>query len=224
MPIFTKAEEGPKSTVVYTSEDGNKFSFSGGDRNWRNQNPGNLVPGIVSKRNGAIGKAGPFAVFPDYETGHRALLDSLKNMHGNKDIPTLMEAYAPKKENNTKRYIAFIRKKTGVKGTKKVKDFSASEFEKLWQGIEQMEGWGKGKEGTVTPYSEKKEITAVEKNKKGTIQSYQIESYGWIPKSEAIALTLDGKVNAVVATSPRGNQFLRARPNSTPLDNLESKG
>jgi hypothetical protein len=133
-----------------------------------------------------------------------------------------MGVYAPEKENKTKKYIVFIRKKTGVKTNKKIKDFSKDEFEKLWRAIEQMEGWGK--EGKITPYSLKAEITAVRKDKKGTIQSYQIEGYGWVLKDRAILLTAQGKVDAVIATSPRGNQFLRTRPNTTIVDNLENKG
>lgn len=222
MPKYITAQPGPKTSVIYTDSKGNQWQFEGGTRPWRNQNPGNLVPGKISQRNGAIGKAGGFAVFPSYESGHAALLDSLKNTYGNKNIDSLMEAYAPEKENKTNKYINFVRTKTGIKNNKKIKDFSDLEFEKLWRAIEKMEGWGK--EGTIKKYLPKAEITAVKKNKKGTITSYQIEAFGWVSKTTAIALTLDGKVNAVVATSPRGNKFLRTHPNSNALDNLENKG
>ncbi len=225
MPKYAKAESGPGNSVIYTDTTGKQWRFEGGSRPWRNQNPGNLVPGKVSKRNGAIGTAGGFAVFPDYETGHRALIDSLTNAHGNKDIPSLMKVYAPPKENQTNKYIAFIRKKTGVLGNKKVKDFSPAEFEKLWQAIEKMEGWAneKNKEGTVTEYAPKNPITGIRKNKKGVIKAYHIEGYGWVSKTEGIAMTLKGLVDAVVATSPKGNRFLRARPNSQTWDNLENQ-
>lgn len=128
-PKYIKAEPGPGTSVIYTDTDGKQWKFEGATRPWRNHNPGNLVSGNVSKRNGAIGKAGGFAVFPDYETGHGALLDSLRNVHSNKDIPALMKVYAPPQENDTKKYIAFIRRRTGVKGSKKIKDFSDKEFE-----------------------------------------------------------------------------------------------
>lgn len=222
MPKYIKAIPGPRKSVIYTDTEGRQWKFEGGSRSWRNQNPGNLISGKVSQRNGAIGKAGGFAVFPDYETGHRALLDSLKSAHGNKDISALMNVYAPPSENDTKRYIAYLRKKTGIKGNKKIRDFSDAEFKNLWIAIEQMEGWGK--EGRVTQYSTKSEITAVRKNKKGVIESYQIRGYGWVSKGEGVELTLDGKIDAVAATSRKGNWFLRARPNSETLDNLENKG
>lgn len=223
MAKYIKAEPGPGNSVIYTDIDGKQWKFEGGTRPWRNQNPGNLVPGKVSKRNGAIGAAGGFAVFPDYATGHQALIDSLQNVHGNKDIPSLMEVYAPRKENRTDRYIAFIRKITGVRGNKKIRDFSPSEFEKLWQAIEKMEGWGKDKAGTITEYVAKKPVTGIKKNKKGTIVSYHIDGYGWVTKAKGIVLTLQGLVDAVVATSPKGNRFLRARPNSQTWDNLENQ-
>jgi len=148
MAKYINAESGPGNSVIYTDFNGSQWKFDGGSRPWRNQNPGNLVLGNVSKRNGAIGTAGGFAVFSDYETGHAALLDSLKNVHGNKDIPALMNVYAPPKENQTKKYILFIHKQTGVNGSKKIQDFSLNEFEKLWKAIEKMEGWGENKAGS----------------------------------------------------------------------------
>lgn len=83
MGKFIKAEAGPKATVIYTDSDGKYWQYSGGSRTWRNNNPGNLVSASVSKRNGEIGKAGGFAVFHDYDTGHSALLDLLKIPMGN---------------------------------------------------------------------------------------------------------------------------------------------
>ena len=84
-----------------------------------------------------------------------------------------------------------------------------------------MEGW---KTGTITEYLVKAQIKAVKKDKNGTITHYLIDVFGWVTKEQGITLTISGKVNAVVATSPRGNQFLRARPNRTIEDNLGSLG
>ena len=111
MPRYDKAVPGTDNSVIYTSDDGKRFVFSGGSRAWRNQNPGNLVSGAVSKRNGAIGKAGGFAIFPSYELGHAALIDSLKNVHGNKSLKERIRVYAPKHENRTNRYLQFLRKR-----------------------------------------------------------------------------------------------------------------
>jgi hypothetical protein len=102
---FVRAQAGPKNSVIYTDTDGKQFQFSGGNWTWRNHNPGNLRPGAVSRRNGQIGRAGGFAVFPDYDSGHRALLDSLKVAHGNESLEDMIKVYAPPTENKTKRYL-----------------------------------------------------------------------------------------------------------------------
>jgi Protein of unknown function (DUF3892) len=221
MPKYIKAEAAPNKSVLYYTDDGTRFLFSGGDPAWRNQNPGNLVPGNVSARNGAIGKAGKFAVFPTREAGHAALLDSLKNVHGEKSLAGMIGRYAPKKENKTAKYLKFLKKQTGVKDQKKINDFTPQEFEKLWRAIEKYEG---GKQGSITELPPKKQIDGVRKNKKGTITAYHIEGMGWLSKPEAIRLTKSGEIDAVVATSRSGNPFLRTRPDVIVENNLEKLG
>lgn len=211
MPKYVKAKSGPKNSVIYTDSDGKQWIFKGGNRPWRNQNPGNLVPGDVSKRNNAIGAAGGFAIFPDYESGHKALVDSLKNTHGNKDIKRLMEVFAPQIQNDTKKYIKFIQKKTEVIDNTKIKDFSKDQFEKLWKSIEQMEGWG-AKPGTIRSLEKKAQIVGVHFDKHGIIDSYNIEGFGLVSKITGINLTESGKVDAVVCISSHGNPFLKGRP------------
>jgi hypothetical protein len=226
-PKFIKATPGPKHSVIYETEDGRKFSYSKGNWTWRNNNPGNLVVGKVSKRNGAIGKAGGFAVFPDYETGHKTHLDCLRTTYRNHRLEDMIKGYAPPKENKTEIYLEFLRKKTGVKDDTKVKDFTDEAFEKLWQAIEQMEGLKKGtvKECTESKKeekAEKKKITGVQRNKKKTITFYRIETLGWVSKAEGIRLTLQGKVDAVVAHSRSGSPYLRTRPDKSITDNLDA--
>ncbi len=62
---YISAKQASKNTVIYTNSLGKRFRFSGGTWTWRNQNPGNLRTGYVSRRYNQIGKAGGFAVFPD---------------------------------------------------------------------------------------------------------------------------------------------------------------
>lgn len=80
--IFIKAEQGPGSSVIYYDDKGKKWIAKKGSRAWRNLNPGNMVKGKVSLRNNLIGMAWGFAVFPDYQTGHKALIDLLLNEFG----------------------------------------------------------------------------------------------------------------------------------------------
>ena len=233
-PKFIKATSGPKNSVIYESEDGRKFCYSKGNWTWRNNNPGNLIVGEVSKRNGSIGKAGGFAVFPDYESGHQALLDLLKNTgYRELDLEGVIEKYAPEEDNNdTENYVRFLRKKTGVKDDKKVKNFTKEEFEKLWKAIEQMEGLKKGTIKECTdPKSkkeekepEKKKIIGVRRNKKKIITAYRIETIGWVSKAYGIDLTLQGEVDAVVAHSRSGSLYLRTRPDKSIANNLDAMG
>ena len=98
---FIKAEPVMKRSVIYTDE---AFRYSGGSLAWRNNNPGNLRPSAISKKHGQIGGVFKFAVFPDYDSGHLALLDVLKITYGNSSIDELMDHYAPPSENNMARY------------------------------------------------------------------------------------------------------------------------
>ena len=71
------------------------------------------------------------SIFPD------ALIDLIKIKYWNFSIPGMMKYYAPKTENDTKRYIKFLQKMTGVTDDKKIKNFTAIQFKKLWQGTAQ---------------------------------------------------------------------------------------
>ena len=214
MSRFIKAEPGADRSVIYTDDTGKYFRYYGGTWTWRNHNPGNLYPGHVSKRNGHIGVAGKLAVFPDKETGHRALLDCLKSTFGNMDIDKLTEQYAPPKENNTAAYIKFLRKKTGITDGKKIKDFTPEEFEKLWQAIEQMEGY---KEGKIT---EIYTITHVQQNKKHVNSNYYIELFGWISQATCIDLAKQRKLDVDVCISKLNNIYIRAHHGSSIQKNL----
>jgi hypothetical protein len=128
MTRFVEAFAGPGTSVIYVDEHGNHVLYSDGTRTLRNNNPGNLRPGTVSRRNGQIGIAGRFAVFPDYEAGHAAHIDLLINVYGNRDLAGLIKAYAPHSAIDSKKYLRYLRKHTGVKDNRKVQDFTKSEF------------------------------------------------------------------------------------------------
>jgi hypothetical protein len=77
---FIRIEVKNDLRIVYFRADGSSAIYLGGLRNWRNNNPGNIGygDGKLVKKLGAIGKAGGFAVFPDYETGRKAIFGVLK--------------------------------------------------------------------------------------------------------------------------------------------------
>lgn len=222
MPKFMKAEAGPYDSVIYYDSSGKRYVARGGSRNYRNNNPGNLVPGDVSKRNGQIGVAGKFAVFPDFETGKRAMADSLRAVHGGRSLKEMIEKYAPREENDTDAYLRHLRQRTGVKDNRKIRDFNKTEFETLVGAILEMEGKDQADVRQIPPG--KKEILRVRKDKKGTITHYDVEGFGWMNKGEALAFTRAGEIDAVIAKSKAGRPFLRTRPDITVVNNLDSKG
>ena len=192
-----------------------------GTRNYRNNNPGNLVPGAISKRNNQIGTAGRFAVFPDFHTGKQAMADSLKSTYGDRSLKEMIEKYAPREENDTDSYLKHLKRRTGVKDEKKIRDFNTTEFAALVDAILAMEG---NDEPILTPArTERKEILRVQKDKKGTITHYEVADLGWLSKPEAIGFARAGEIDAVVATSKAGKPFLRTRPDITVVNNLDKK-
>lgn len=223
MARYIHAEDGKGISVVYTDEFGEKYVFSGGTRTWRNHNPGNVRPGEVSKKHGAIGVTttgghGKFAVFSDIETGRRAMRDNLKTYYGKRNIPMLVKKYAPPEDgNNVEKYTAFIKKQTAISDEKVLKDFTDQEFEKLCTAMERYEGY---KEGEIIKLDPPRNIISVKKDKMHIIIAYQIEVIGWVAKMEAVRLTQKGLVNAVVCASRNGNQYLRCFPHNPPLGSL----
>jgi hypothetical protein len=220
MSRYIKAELALNHTIIYTDEDGRYFRFSGGTWTWRNHNPGNLFPGNVSARHNQIGRAQIsktqcFAIFPDYENGHAALLDCLQSTYGEKSIDYLVAKFAPAKDgNNVKVYTKFLHDKTGVIDDKKVKDLTPDEFDKLWHAIEKMEG---NQEGTIV---EVFPVIQVHKDKTG-IYNLNVQTKGWATKEECITLTKQGELDLIICRSPHGNEYLRARASSSVNSSLD---
>lgn len=209
MPHYIKAEPAPDHTVIYTDDTGKYFRFSGGSWAWRNHNPGNLVPGKISAQNNQIGRTKKFAIFPDYESGHSALIDCLKITYENATIDYLVQKFAPAEDgNDVVKYTKFLRDKTGVYDDKKVKNFTPDAFDKLWKAIEQIEGYKEGSIIEVPP------VIQVHKNQQG-ISNYNIKTQGWFSKTECVKLAKQGLLDLVICSSPQGHDYLRARKGSS---------
>ena len=215
MSKFIKADPGLYHSVIYTDETGKFVRFSGGSWAWRNHNPGNIRPGKISHNNGQISIVCNFAVFPDYESGHKALLDSLHTTFANMSIDKMMEQFAPPSENDTAKYRKFLHNTTGVLDDKIIKNFTDIEFEKLWKGIEQFEGT---KEGTIF---EIYQIDQVRKNNKGVIYEYRLKLSTWITKVDTINLAKDRKVELEICTLYNNTIYLRSKAMSLFQENLE---
>jgi len=93
--------------------------------------------------------------------------------------------YAPTQDkNNVKWYRELVRKVTGLDLKRKIKDLNQKEMESLVDAIERAEG--KFKPGQIIKTPAKKKISAIRKDKKGTITSYYVDGFGWLSKARAI--------------------------------------
>jgi hypothetical protein len=210
MSKYVKAYPGPNYSVIYRDDQGKRFLFSGGTWAWRNQNPGNLRPGGISKRKGQIGisldqQSKPFAIFRDLESGYAALGQVLMSQkYQEKSLDDAIATYAPSSENDTKRYQAFVRKKLQLRGAVKLKALSSQEFSTLLEAIQTVEGYKPGKVELIP------NVEAVEENKKGATEGYFCPPLGWLRKVEAIDLAEKQKINGTVCRPKKNPAYLRA--------------
>ncbi|MGR3808213.1 integrating conjugative element protein [Pasteurella testudinis] len=133
--------------TVYRNADGKLIRREGGTLAWRNQNPGNIRAGDFAKRHGAIG-VGPsgFAIFPDAETGERAIHALLKTKdYNNQTIAGAIERYAPRKENNTDLYIKMVTSTTGLDKNTRMSSLSDEQRRHIVNAIRKKEGWKEGR-------------------------------------------------------------------------------
>lgn len=240
---YIRAEEGPKNSVIYYDEAGNKLirhwkrhdnepANQASTRSWRNNNPGNHVMGDFARRNGAIGHAGSmpgtkckFAVYPDYETGRRAQAKLLKD--GTRYIDLTLND--------------FVRKYTGVKPgapdthevinyrkaihfftkfdmERTIRSLNDEEYEELLDAMKKHEGWREGRE----EYIEVKKVLGVHFNQKKIISEFLVgssSSSAWISKQEAIALAKEGRLHAIAVHAKHGI-YLRPEYHSTSFKQL----
>lgn len=132
--------------VVYATADGRRVRRTGGTRAWRNMNPGNIRYSEFSRNAGAIGQAGGFAVFPDEETGTRAISSLLRGQsYNNLTIARAITRYAPPSENNTAAYHRRIQQITGLNINRRISDLSDGELSRVVDAIRAIEGWEAGR-------------------------------------------------------------------------------
>jgi hypothetical protein len=98
------------------------------NRGQKNNNPGNIEDGAFARAHGATGSDGRFAIFPDYNTGHAALMARLTSgSYQNLSVAQIVAHYLgqknyrdPKprlgrtKEGDSAGYMASITKRTGL--------------------------------------------------------------------------------------------------------------
>lgn len=95
------------------------MGLSDAPRSIRTNNPGALNYGPFAQRYGAVGSDGRLAIFPDVETGRRAmsgLLDTYERQHGLNTVSGIINRWAPPNvdNNSTSLYIKTVASKLGV--------------------------------------------------------------------------------------------------------------
>lgn len=222
--MFVRAKETGQRRVTYWDEIGTTTTYVGGNRPWRNTNPGNIGAGPWANRHGAIGKAGGFAVFPSYEIGRATIISLLKSPgYINLSIWDAIPKYSPAKENDVTWYRGIVKQVSKLDLQRKIKDLSPAELDRYVDGIERAEGKFKpGKVIKESPRGSLRKITGVKRNKKRVIVKYHVEGLGWLSKANAIELTAAGQIDAVIAVSKAGSTYLRTRPDRTGSNNIES--
>lgn len=141
-----------KKTVHYFDENGEETLYIGGSFAWRTNNPGNMAkPGKRVVRT-SIGYAqrtsnpkSLFLIFPDRATGDAERIRLLKEVYGDNSIASMIEAYAPRNENDTDGYIATVSKATGVDKSTRLDALTEDQFKKLTAAMAKHEGWIPGK-------------------------------------------------------------------------------
>lgn len=131
--------------VIYKMPDGTSIKRTGGTRSWRNSNPGNIRYSDFSRKVGAIGQAGGFAVFPDEATGMYAIEALLRtDSYSKLTVQDAISRYAPPSENNTASYHKHIEKLTGISINKPMAKLTPKELASVANAIKQIEGWETG--------------------------------------------------------------------------------
>jgi hypothetical protein len=121
---------------------------SGGDRNWRNNNPGNIEYGQFAISMGAIGSDGRFAIFPTEEMGRKAADTLLKGKsYANLSAAQAINKWAPSNENDPKAYANRIAQQTGLDMNKSYADMSPAEQAKFLDAMTKVEG---GRAGSIS--------------------------------------------------------------------------
>ena len=141
-----------KKDVVYVMNTGELVCRKGGTCAWRNNNPGNLVYSEFSREQGAIGKgAREFAVFPDRETGRKALAALLRtDKYSKLTVTSAIKRYAgPASEADLRNYLNHLVKSTGININSNLGSLNDATLEKVADAICVIEGWREGKIDTM---------------------------------------------------------------------------
>ena len=138
-------------TTVYITQNGTKIKRIGGTAAWRNNNPGNIRKSKFAYANGAVGETDKWAVFPDEETGLRAITKLLRtNSYNQLSVKEAIHKWAPFSDgNNPENYSRRVSNMTGLSADAKINSLSDNDLFKIARAIQTVEGWGVGTEQKI---------------------------------------------------------------------------
>lgn len=169
-PVVEIVEAGRGYNVVKLA-DGSVVKKTG-DRNWRNNNPGNMEYGKRAREYGAIGSDGRFAIFPTMQMGdaarERLIFES--GVYDGMSIEQAILKYAPPEENpNVGAYIATVAKSAGVTKDTQFGSLDAAQRAAALEAMKRVEGFRPGKviqlQPPATPMAEGAKITPLASDK-----------------------------------------------------------
>ena len=142
------AVEYENKTTVYVTKNGAKIKRVGGTAAWRNNNPGNIRKSKFAYENGAIGETDKWAVFPDEETGLRAITKLLRtNSYNQLSVKDAIHRWAPFSDgNNPENYSKRVSNMTGLSADAKINTLNDNDLMKIARAIQIVEDWGVGTE------------------------------------------------------------------------------
>lgn len=146
-----KSIEYRNNATIYVLISGERISRSGGSVSWQNNNPGNIRKSEFARQNGAVGETDKWAVFPDEETGLRAITKLLQTKnYVNLSIKQAINRWAPSSDgNNPDRYAKNVSQRTGLPITAVIKDLSDNDLMKIARAMQSIEGWKPGVEKRI---------------------------------------------------------------------------
>ena len=243
---WINAEKGDGVSIIYYDKEGNKMTRRKdpthgslkGSKAWRHNNPGNLVIGPHAREYGAIGSASyvtidengkekkyTFAIFPNYEMGHVAMVALLKGPRFcNLTLNEFPRKYTGVEEGkpDSKEAIAyrnFLRQSTKLDRNRTIQSLSPDEFNTLIKKMENYEGWHPWEEGEDNVPIQK--VVGI-KMHKHHITDFLVRDFceeKWISREHAIKLA-EGRMLRAVVVHHSKQVYLRSYPNETPFKEM----
>lgn len=218
---YVSAKDGEKNSVIYKTADGSELLHSGGSRAWRNNNPGNLSS--AEKSGLMIGKGGKFAVFPDHDTGIKALKYSLTHFYSDLQLNEVFKKYAPSTDNNNpEHYIELVKKFTGLDSSRTLGDLNDAELAKFMAAIERVEGWIVGKVEEI-PHAQQFEVKAVD-GKPLSGLDYMMSFFTKSGEEKKVAGKTDEEGKTAVAKTDTKSTVTLTLPRPDPGQSLKAAG